>query len=1246
MGKTFNLSVVIGAALSGSFKSTVGGALGQVKALGSAIQHMESGQADIGRFRKLKTNLEGTKAAMAAAQTEAGRLAREFKSADQESARLGKGLAAAKERLAAVAAEMKGAKRPGQELKQAYAAAKAEVKSLGDAQKQAAQQASALGKSFSEAKTKAGALKTQAESQGVALQRLRQQMQQAGVSTRSLAADQAKLGASLERARCAQAKLGAALAKQQANLDKRAQYRGQLFGAAAMGASIAIPIKAAIDFESAMSDVRKTVDFPTPEGLVEFGKTIKAMSREIPISASGLAQIAASGGQLGIAVKDIPQFTKTVAKMATAFDMLPNEAGDAMAKLSNVYKIPITALGNLGDAINQLGNNSAARERDIVNVLARVGGTAKAVGLSAVQTAALSSTMLSLGRAPEVAATGLNALLMKVATADKGNKKFQQGLIAAGISAKKLKFAFLKDPQKALNLFLETLAKIPKAKNMGVLMDLFGLEYADDMALLVEGIKELRKEQGYVAKEADYAGSMQKEFAARAATTANSLQLLKNRLVEAGINFGSVFLPDIAAAAGVLGRISSRVADFAERFPLLTKVIGGTIGGFIGLRVATIAFGYAGTFVKGGILSLMVGLRGLQASLALTRSGMVALNATAGGTALGSVAGKAAGGSALGSIAATALTPVRAIGNAVLHPVAAIRSLGSALAGLGRGAARGAGAGLRTVGSAAAGMGRLLLNPIGGIRSLGGAMIGFARLAVPAVVVGIRAIGLAMMSNPVGIGLAVIAGAALAIYKYWQPIKAFFGGLWGGFESGFSSAFSGIGSALAPLQPVFNAVGAAINWVWSGIKSLVGWFGNLFAPANASSETLKQCASAGQILGHVLGVVVGGAVRLLIAPFQMLGSAVQFVWNLFQNGPYQAVVSGFNQIKAFFGGLWGGLKERISAAFAGMGVDQAAVWSSLGAAFSAVGTAIGWVGNGIKTLVTWFGNLFAPANASSETLGKCASAGQIVGHVLGTLVVWGVRLLVGAFELLGKAVQFVWNLFQSAPVQAVISGFTQIKTWLENFSLADVGRKVIGTLVSGIKSVGSTVKKALTSALGTAEPLFPHSDAKEGPFSRLTASGRALIETFGAGIRAAGSMALINPLGSILGGAQRLIGATALAVPLVLQPTLAMTPLPNMAPWGSTSPAMPAIPEIGAAIREERPQPAIPDPSGIGERFGVDSPPTRGPININMTGDIVIHAAPGADGANIAAQVREQVRLALEEAKRQLEAEQRGALYD
>ncbi len=1150
MGKTFNLSVVIGAALSGTFKSTIGGALGQVKGLGTAIQRLESGRADIDRFRELKTGLVATKSALAAAQTEAGRLAREFKAADLESARLGKDLAAAKERLAAVAAEMKGAKRPGEELKQAYAAAKAEVKSLGEAQRQAARQASALGESFSAARAKVGSLKAQVESQGVSLQRLRQQMQQAGISTRSLAADQAKLGAALERARSAQAKLGAALAAQKSNLEKRAQYRGQLFDAVAMGASIAAPMKAAIDFESAMADVGKAVNFEQPDGLVQMGRTIKEMARDIPVSQSGLAKITEAGGKLGIDSNMLEQYTKLVAIQSVAFDMSAEEAGTSMAKIRNIYDLSLKGVTLLGDAINYLGDKSASNERDIVNVMTRIGGTARMIGMAAEKAAAWGSTMVSLGRAPEVAATGLNALMIKLYNADKGNKKFQNGLIKAGISAKKLKQAMLKDANGALLAFLETLAKVPKDKQSGILVDLFGMEYADDIAILIGGIKELRKELGYVAEESNYAGSTQKVFEARKKTTANYLQLLKNRVVEAGINFGTVFLSGTIAVASGIGKCTTLLAILAERFPLLTKVIGGTIVGFIGLRVATIGFGYASTFVMGGINTLKVAFASLTARIAQARIGMTAFNATAGGTALGGVA-------------ARALTPVRAIGNAVLHPITALRSLGSTLAGLGRGAARGAGAGLRSIGSAALGMGRFLLNPVGALRSLGGAMLGFARLAVPAVVGGIRAIGLAIVSNPVGVGLAVITGAALLIYKYWEPVKSFFGGFWQGFKGGFSSVFGGIGAALAPLQPVFNAVGTAVNWVWNGIKSLVAWFGNLLGPANTSSETLKQCASAGQVVGQVLGVVVGGAVKLLIAPFQLLGSAVQFVWNLFKDGPYQAVVNGFNQVKA----------------------------------------------------------------------------------------------------------------------------------WLENFSLADVGRKIIGTLVDGIKSVGSAVKNAVKSAFTHADPMFPHSDAAEGPFSRLTASGRALMETFGAGIEAAGSRALVNPLGRIFGAARqllsrplgaaanlmpnlrlsevfapakRLLGATALALPLVLQPNLALPDLQARASWNITRPAIPglpnlgaalnwrsippaapAMPEIGAAIRAERPKPeisALSDRSGV--RSGMESPSRPAPITINMTGDIVVHAAPGADGADIAAQVREQVRLALEEARRSLEAEQRGALHD
>jgi hypothetical protein len=73
-----------------------------------------------------------------------------------------------------------------------------------------------------------------------------------------------------------------------------------MFDAVALGATLTAPIKATIDFESAMADVRKVVTFDTPDGLQKSGETLKIMSREIPLSAAGLAQIAASGGQLGI----------------------------------------------------------------------------------------------------------------------------------------------------------------------------------------------------------------------------------------------------------------------------------------------------------------------------------------------------------------------------------------------------------------------------------------------------------------------------------------------------------------------------------------------------------------------------------------------------------------------------------------------------------------------------------------------------------------------------------------------------------------------------------------------------------------------------------------------------------------------------------------------------------------------------------------------------------------------------------
>ena len=142
------------------------------------------------------------------------------------------------------------------------------------------------------------------------------------------------------------------------------EARGHFVKVAAAGAGLVTASQAAIRFESAFADVKKTVD-GTDQELAKLAGELRQMSHEIPKAAEDLAAIAAAGGQLGVAREDIGRFTEVVSKMSVAFDMTAEEAGNAIGKMKNVFQLTIPEVQGLGDAINQLGNNSAARERKI-----------------------------------------------------------------------------------------------------------------------------------------------------------------------------------------------------------------------------------------------------------------------------------------------------------------------------------------------------------------------------------------------------------------------------------------------------------------------------------------------------------------------------------------------------------------------------------------------------------------------------------------------------------------------------------------------------------------------------------------------------------------------------------------------------------------------------------------------------------------------------------------------------------------
>ena len=404
--------------------------------------------------------------------------------------------------------------------------------------------------------------------------------------------------------------------QKQAHYDRRRAIKDEFWGAAGAVAGVAFPVKLAVEFESAMADVKKVVDFDTPKQFKEMEQDILRLTRTIPMAGTELAKITASGGQLGVARKDLPKFTETIAKMSVAFNMAADQAGDSMAKLANVYQIPIDQIGKLGDAVNHLSNSSPAKAGDIINTLGRVGGVAKQFGLTEIQTTSLSNAFISLGKTPEIAGTAINGMLTKLMTADKQGAKFQKALKNMGMESKDLKKAIKENGEQALMDFLKQVGKLPKENQMGALVDLFGLEYADDVAVLVSGLETYKKSINELKKTSKdgkpaFIGSMDKEFAARSATTANNWQIFKNSLTEIGITAGSVLLPALNQLMTTIRPIINSFADWASKNPEVVSALVHLAAGFAALKVGGLMFRFVGNELSG----LMVSFRLAKALL-------------------------------------------------------------------------------------------------------------------------------------------------------------------------------------------------------------------------------------------------------------------------------------------------------------------------------------------------------------------------------------------------------------------------------------------------------------------------------------------------------------------------------------------------------------------------------------------------------------------------------------------------------
>lgn len=362
---------------------------------------------------------------------------------------------------------------------------------------------------------------------------------------------------------------------------------------AGMAYSVAQVADAAVKFESSMADVRKVVDFDSPEQFKQMGKDILDLSTRIPMAAEGLAQIVAAGGQSGIARDELLGFAESAAKMGVAFDITAEQAGDMMAKWRTAFKMGQSDVVKLADKINFLGNTTAASAPLISDVVTRIGPLGSVGGVASGEIAALGASLVGSGVTSEIAATGIKNLILALVSGESATKSQNEAFAALGLNAVDMAKYMQKDARGAILSVLEAVQRLDKEQQASVMAELFGKESISAIVPLLSNLDALKTNFDAVSDASKYAGSMEKEFQTRAETTANAMELMNNSIYRTKVAIGQGLLPAIAPVASVVADAATAVGNFATEYPNLTGAVLGGTGALFGVAAAASAFMWA-----------------------------------------------------------------------------------------------------------------------------------------------------------------------------------------------------------------------------------------------------------------------------------------------------------------------------------------------------------------------------------------------------------------------------------------------------------------------------------------------------------------------------------------------------------------------------------------------------------------------------------------------------------------------------
>lgn len=501
-----------------------------------------------------------------------------------------------------------------------FNAARQRVQELGAQMKRTEKPTKAMVREYKRAQTEVRRANKDLEKQREALRKVEAEAGAVGKSVATLTQEQERLAKASERAARVQGALQKNMAAQDKNLRQRAKYRGQMMDAIALGATLAVPVKQAMEWEQTLATFNKVAG-KTPEEVNAISRAAQEMAVQTGVAREEIMGAYIAAAQAGFDESEWQQYAEAAAKMGVAFDISGDAAGDMLKAWRSTMGLSMDDAERLAAAANHIANNMNTTAADVGQVLQRQGALMRTAGLTAEQSAGFAATLLAGGASPEQAATAAKNIMLSLTKGASASGAEKAALEALGFhDPARLAKAMQAAPEEAIMMVFQRIGKLSDEEQVSVMGQLFGSSAVGAVAPMVGNLEQLAGAFNLVRNEADYLDSLQKEFDAMGSTTANQANKAREAFKNITTEIGASLLPTVNEILGHVAKVAQVFARFASENPAIVGAITKIAAAFIAIKVATVGFGYIFTFIKGGFLAV-------RGALLAARVGMLLFNA-------------------------------------------------------------------------------------------------------------------------------------------------------------------------------------------------------------------------------------------------------------------------------------------------------------------------------------------------------------------------------------------------------------------------------------------------------------------------------------------------------------------------------------------------------------------------------------------------------------------------------------------